>query len=110
MSGWTLWAVLTVGLIAVMWLGLWLLVRGAEPDPFDTPPAPRGVRLSLRDGTVVPADLAIYHGRNREGLALWEVLLPERVELEDVVDLRADYMPARSMLVVALPPADLAGT
>ena len=76
----------------------WRRVLGiVEP----TPPAPQGVRLTYTDGTESGPLPLVYIGRDAEGLAVWEAMLPPRDE-RTPAGLVAATVPGRTVLRLAV--------
>lgn len=63
--------------------------RRREPVP------PENVRMTMADGTEIPVDCA-FVGLDDDGIAIWMVVTD--LPLGNVVNMRADLMPARSAI------------
>lgn len=130
---WSVWiANLSMGVAAGMWPPWWFMVVGAAltalalalvewaarqhtrrstdtliADIQSGPPPPVGVRAIMPDGRTVPLE-CVYHGRNRDGLAMWHARLAEPVSDPRDVRLSADLLPPETCvaLVVYERPAE----
>lgn len=76
------------------------LFRRRPPEP------PKNVRLLYPDGTVVPVE-CVYDGRDRDGIHVWRIVLPEAIRPYYLAGGRfavsIDELPART--TVAFPVA-----